>query len=66
MRRQLGATLFASFVIVAVAAPVGATPSAKKPVVPPPGWVVDRVRFEPLDSAPLGVDFLVDYPGTIE
>ncbi|MBV8693543.1 MAG: SpoIID/LytB domain-containing protein [Actinobacteria bacterium] len=66
MRRQLGATLFASFVIVAVAAPVSATPTAKKPVAPPPGWVVDRVRFEPLDSAPLGVDGLGDYRGAIE
>ncbi|MBV9254172.1 MAG: SpoIID/LytB domain-containing protein [Actinobacteria bacterium] len=66
MRRQLGATLFASFVIVAVAAPVSATPTAKNPAAPPPGWVVDRVRFEPLDSAPLGVDGLGDYRGAIE
>jgi len=70
VRRQLGATLFTLAVIVAVAAPVdAATPArtpARKPVAPAPGWVVDRVRFEPIDNAALGVDGLGDYRGAIE
>jgi SpoIID/LytB domain protein len=66
VRRQLGATLFAFLVIVAAAAPATAKPIVRKPVAPPPGWIVDRVRFEPLDAAPLGVDGLGEYRGAIE
>jgi stage II sporulation protein D len=34
---------------------------------PPPGWVVDRVRFEPLDARrPVGVDTLGSYRGAID
>lgn len=78
MRRQLGATLFAFAVIGAAGAPAGAASSTAprgvssakarppKPVEPPPGWVVDRVRFEPLDAPPLGVEGLGEYRGAIE
>lgn len=42
-------------------------PTIKAPLRPPPGWVVDRVRIEPVtpDSA-VGVDGLGDYRGALE
>ena len=42
--------------------------SKKQPPAPLPGWVVDRVRFEPLDASggPLGVVGVGDYRGAIE
>ena len=66
MRRQLGATLFAFLVMVAAASPAAAKSTSRKPVAPAPGWVVDRVRFEPLDATPLGVDGLGEYRGAID
>jgi stage II sporulation protein D len=40
-----------------------ARPAAKKPL---PGWVVDRVRIEPLGDAVVGVDGVGDFRGSLE
>src|SRR5437763_6888230 len=63
-------------VLAAAALRVGAVPATARtssrrpsaPPKPPPGWVVDRLRFEPLDPSqgPVGVDGLGDYRGAIE
>lgn len=43
-----------------------AVPKAPPVASPLPGWVVDRVRFDPLGSAPLGVEGLGSYRGSLE
>jgi stage II sporulation protein D len=57
--------LAAMAAVVGVGVPATAAPRGK-PVPPPRGWVVDRVRVEPVGDGLLGVQGVGDYRGALE
>jgi len=73
--RLLGAFALAVLLAVVPVAPRADALTKKHPTrahraptpAPPPGWVVDRVRFEPLDArAPIGVEGIGSYRGAVD